>query len=65
MAVRSVRYSRSRGGVCRLGELPYIQRLSKGEETGDGGGGREMHGARKRAEDAGMEDRERIVLTYQ
>jgi hypothetical protein len=48
MAVRSVRYSRSRGGVCRLGELPYIQRLSKGEETGDGGGGREMHGARKR-----------------
>jgi hypothetical protein len=34
--------------VCRLGKLLYIQRLSKGKEIGDSGGGQEMHSVRKR-----------------
>jgi hypothetical protein len=34
--------------VYRLGELPYIQRLSKGKETGNSSGGRKMHSVRKR-----------------
>jgi hypothetical protein len=34
--------------VCRLGELPYIQRLSKGKEIGDSSGRREMYSIRKR-----------------
>jgi hypothetical protein len=47
-----------------LGALAHIQRLPDGEEAGHCSCGREMHDARKRAEGARMEDRERIVSTY-